>query len=193
MLTLTDVMLKMQCDCILCNLNFQQVFSLLSSLFVSFHLPLPLILYFTDEYFRVGCLSFPTPGLRFCIHVFTIPYLSVAAFAGVHCAAKVLAQHPRECHPFSVPIDQDLLKLSHLGSSTRNVKQRAESIPLQSVCVVVRAGSSCRAACQRQDLRCSSSTSLPSSEVSAAAEIDSRAALAAKSSEDRLYPPLPFC
>lgn len=77
-----------------------------------------------------------------------------------------------------------------LGSSTRDVKQRAESIPLCSVCVVVRAGSSpWSSACQRQGLHCSSSTSLPSSEVCAAAE--SRAALAGDSSGDRFYPPSP--
>lgn len=122
-------------------------------------------------------VSLPTSGLRFCIHVLTIPtfqpsLLSVAAFAGVHCKAEVLAQHLRGCHPFSVLLDQDLLKLSHLGEFYRDVKQRAEAIPLCSVCAVVRAGSSpCSSACQGQGLHCSSSSSLPSSEVSVAAEV----------------------
>lgn len=113
-------MLKMQCKYILCSLYFWQFFSLPSSLFVSFYLPASLILYFTDEYFKVGCLSLPTADLSQypCpskYPPFSPPCLSVAAFARVHCPAKVVAQHPRECHPFSILMDQDLLKLSHLG------------------------------------------------------------------------------
>lgn len=128
--------------------------------------------------------------LRFCIHVLHMthlstlpPSLSVAAFA------KLLAQHPRECHPFSVPMDQALLKLSCPGEFHQGCEAESWINPSLQ-CVVVRAGSSpWSSACQRQGLHCSSSTSLPSSEVCAAAE--SRAALAGDSSGDRFYPPSP--
>lgn len=64
------------------------------------------------DVFLFQLLTWGSVSMSFMIPTFQP---SLPAFAGIQCPAKVLAQHPRECHPFSVLMDQDLLKLSHLG------------------------------------------------------------------------------